>query len=348
MVCLQQIMDYECSNTCRMLKNLKTSTPLSREAHANRQLVAAVRGLCIARLPGSPDLGGLLPFAAAECAVTHPQMFTSWWWARKRGRGATASFWFLLHRAPRGRGRTQETPTTLELQIGRLREWSAQRRHNVKPSRPSCALQWKRTCSEQPTPSTRARRETVFRAQKGWELQAHYPKCKAAKLKSLVSLRDLRPTVALVVSALSEAVTLMRDISSTSLASAEASPASPALRRELSASLVKMEAVAIADPSRAAEDRANVQGDRADCVAARCDLELAAGGIARNASCRRDIWEAVKDGPPLPSKPRLCSGILSRELQEKTFVQKRKEKTYQERRSNGKRRQRQPTRTPGP
>ena len=45
------------------------------------------------------------------------------------------------------------------------------------------------------------------------------------------------------------------------------------IRASLEASLVKMEQSPTKNPSRAAEDRANVEADRADCVAARCDLE---------------------------------------------------------------------------
>ena len=46
------------------------------------------------------------------------------------------------------------------------------------------------------------------------------------------------------------------------------------------------------------------------------------------------LWWArkVKDSPPLPSKPRLCSGIPSKKLLVKTFFWKRKGKIKKKRR----------------
>ena len=99
------------------VENLKPSAPLSTEVHAIRHLPLSAS------------------FAWPVC-----QLRPIWAVSPRLPRGmrgdpstdvlnlATASFFRSgwPHRAPRARGRTQETPTTLDLQIGRLPEWSAQ------------------------------------------------------------------------------------------------------------------------------------------------------------------------------------------------------------------------------
>ena len=95
----------------------------------------------------------------------------------------------------------------------------------------------------------------------------------------------------------------MRDISSASSVSGEASHASSTLRREPSALFVKIEQLPTKIPQTASLP-----------------------GVTWSFLwwARKAPWEEVKDSPPLPSKPRLCSGIPSKKLQVKTFVWKRK------------------------